>query len=190
MLVDIQQFTWYIHLNKSTTGGSMKYLSLLSMVILIIIGCGKGENGNTSGKEIKDLTPDKWADQVYAIYEKSIVKLDEIIGTKPAITDELKKQVTILKNSIIDECIPLGKARARMSEADQKMCSAKLGLKLDRIASNPAWARTQNDARMFYSKTDAQFGLLVASFNIITQYAQFELLTKQEPAEAKRLGIE
>jgi len=28
------------------------------------------------------------------------------------------------------------------------------------------------------------------SFNIITQYANFDLLKKQEPEEAKRLGIQ
>jgi hypothetical protein len=168
----------------------MKYLSSLMLVILILVGCGKGESNNSSNKETKDITPDNWVDQVYAIYEKSIMKLDEIIGSKPGITDELKKKVTDLKNSTIDEFLPLGKARIKMSDPDQKLCSAKLSLKLDRIASNPAWARTQNDARMFYNKTDAQFGLLVASFNIITQYAQFELLKKQEPTEAKRLGIE
>lgn len=167
----------------------MKHLFFTALVMAILIGCGSGDGGS-SKKDLKNITPDDWAGEVFSLYEKSIVKLDELIGTKPALNDELKKKVADLKNSIVDELIPLGKARAAMSETDQKLCSAKLELKLERITGNPAWGRALNDARPFYSKKDNDFGILIGSFNIITQYAQLELLKRQEPKEAARLGIQ
>ena len=77
-----------------------------------------------------------------------------------------------------------------MSEYDQKTSSDQLGVKINNIARNPAWGRTQNEARIHYAKIDAELAALIGSFNIITQYSQFELIKKQEPAEAERLGIE
>ena len=42
--------------------------------------------------------------------------------------------------------------------------------------------------RAYFSK-DQEFHKLLTSFNIIGQYASFDLLKKQEPKEAARLGI-
>jgi uncharacterized protein YdbL (DUF1318 family) len=36
---------------------------------------------------------------------------------------------------------------------------------------------------------DANLGKIIKDFNIITQYALFDLLKKQSPKEAERLGI-
>ena len=41
-----------------------------------------------------------------------------------------------------------------------------------------------------YAQMDREFGNLLASFNVLSQYASFDLLKKQLPEEAKRLGID
>jgi len=41
-----------------------------------------------------------------------------------------------------------------------------------------------------YPEDDLAFKNLLASFNILTQYADFDLLKQQAPEEAARLGIE
>jgi len=167
----------------------MKFLFFIAILVLNFIGCGKNESNSNSNSETEKISPEKWADKVYSVYEKAIIKLDEIIGNKPPISESLKKKVLELKNSIIDEMILLGKERDKMNELDKKLSSAKLSLKLDRIASNPSWSRTINDARSFYFKLDPDFANMISKFNIITQYSQFELLKKQEPKEAERIGI-
>jgi hypothetical protein len=41
-----------------------------------------------------------------------------------------------------------------------------------------------------FNSTDPALAKELTSLNVITQYAFFELLQKQEPEEAKRLGID
>ena len=43
-------------------------------------------------------------------------------------------------------------------------------------------------AHSHYMSTE--IGNLIAEFNVITQYANFDLLKQQAPTEAKRLGIQ
>ena len=49
---------------------------------------------------------------------------------------------------------------------------------------------TFREGHKHYAGLDMNLSNLIASFNIITQYAIFDLLKKQNSAEAKRLGIE
>ena len=46
-----------------------------------------------------------------------------------------------------------------------------------------------SEGQQFYMKKDPNLGKLIKDFNIITQYAFFDLLKKQDPKEAERLGI-
>jgi|GEM_PF-1407620 len=168
----------------------MKQFILLAALMVFFAGCNNGQTTPKSEKKMKKLSTLEWAGEVYAIYEESMNELDALTGEKPEATPELKENVKALKNSIIDKMIPYGKMRAGMSEYDQKTSSDQLGVKINNIARNPAWGRTQNEARIHYAKIDAELAALIGSFNIITQYSQFELIKKQEPAEAERLGIE
>ena len=42
----------------------------------------------------------------------------------------------------------------------------------------------------YFDSTDAELYSLITSFNIIGQYANFDLLRQQEPDEAARLGVD
>jgi hypothetical protein len=46
-----------------------------------------------------------------------------------------------------------------------------------------------NSAMDHYRPQDREFANFIASFNVLTQYAFFDLLRQQEPGEAQRLGV-
>jgi len=135
------------------------------------------------------MTAEIYAQDVYAIWEKSIIDLDNIIGTKPEFTDELSDKVSKLKEETIQQLLPYGKEHALQTEQDQKTWSNKLVMKMDKLASVPAWNNTMNVCYKHYIAINTKFGSLIASFNVITQYADYALLKKQLPDEAQRLGI-
>ena len=76
-----------------------------------------------------------------------------------------------------------------MSAADRAQVEAKVSSSFSQAASTD-WYKAYAKTTTFYTTEDAELGRHVQSFNIITQYAFFELLRKQEPAEAQRLGIQ
>ena len=45
------------------------------------------------------------------------------------------------------------------------------------------------EGQAYYQAQDLELGNLIAAVNIITQYANFDLLRGQEPEEAARLGL-
>ncbi len=167
----------------------MKQLIITVALMVFFAGCNNGQTNKNQEKKMKKLNSLEWAEAVYAIYDDCITELDGLVGEKPEPDAALKEKVETLKVSVISRLLPLGAMRAEMAESDQKSASAQLGSKMIGISKNPGWGRTQNDARIHYAKSDPGLAALIASFNIITQYAQYELLKKQEPAEAERLGL-
>jgi len=168
----------------------MKQLFLLSAMFILFSGCNNGQTNAKSGQKMKKFSTLEWAGEVYAIYEDSYNQLDVLLGQKPDFTPKLTEEVKAIKASVIEKMLSLGKIRAGWNEADQKTSSDQLGVKIFNISRNPAWPRVNNEARIYYAKIDPEIAVLISSFNIITQYSQFELLKKQEPLEAERLGIE
>ena len=53
-----------------------------------------------------------------------------------------------------------------------------------------AWPASVQGQQGELAKTHRELANEIAQFNVITQYANFELLKKQLPEEAERLGIE
>jgi hypothetical protein len=168
----------------------MKQLFLLAAMVILFAGCNNGQTNTKSDQKMKKLSTLEWAGAVYAVYEDSYNQLDALLGQKPAYTPKLKEDAKAIKASVIEKLIPYGKMRAEWSEADQQKSSDQLSAKMFDISRNPAWMRVGNEARMYYAKEDPELATLLNSMNIITQYAQFELLKKQEPVEAERLGIQ
>jgi len=148
---------------------------------------GSGEQKGSGKTKVKN--PDAFAEAVFDLYNKSIISLFDLVGSKPELTDDLREKVAKHKAATIDEMVKLGHARAKMNEDDQRSCSARLERKISQVAREQ-WSGVMNDAVPHYRKIDRAFADELSSFNIITQYSQFELLKKQLPAEAQRLGIE
>lgn len=168
----------------------MKQLFLLAAMVILFAGCNNGQTNIKSDQKMKKLSTLEWAGEVYAVYEDSYNQLDALLGQMPAYEPKLKEDAKAIKALAIEKLIPYGKMRAEWSEADQKTSSDQLSVKIFNISRNPAWPRVNNEARIHYAKEDPELATLISSMNIVTQYAQFELLKKQEPVEAERLGIQ
>ncbi len=101
--------------------------------------------------------------------------------------EEARGMLGDMKNWTIELMVDLGREREAMSEEDRAVVDRILS---ERITSIPAdLFREYQEGQIFY-KEDSDLFKLIADFNIITQYANFDLLKKQLPDEAVRLGIE
>ncbi|MBN1939287.1 MAG: hypothetical protein JW843_06865 [Candidatus Aminicenantes bacterium] len=100
---------------------------------------------------------------------------------------ELHPMLLDMKAGTIDIMVGLGKEREAMSAQDRAMVDQVLSNRITLIRTD-LFKRYQ-DGQAHY-KDDKELFNLIAEFNIITQYANFDLLKKQRPEEAKRLGIE
>jgi hypothetical protein len=119
-------------------------------------------------------------------YIETLKQVVAMLNDKPPAADA-RAMLGDMKNWTIELMVNLGREREALSVADR----AKVDMVLnDRIAAVPADLFKEYQAGQAYYKDDRELFQLIADFNIITQYANFELLKKQLPEEAKRLGIE
>lgn len=101
--------------------------------------------------------------------------------------EELKTMLKEMKTGTIDIMVGLGKEREALSPEDRAVVDSVINR---RIASVPMdLFNALRDGQTHY-KDDAELFNLIADFNIISQYANFDLLKKQLPEEALRLGIQ
>lgn len=174
------------------------FLPLLLSLALLFSACGGGGEENSevareSGEQVadtpakKELSPTEIGDKVGDLYWNAMQDITELLKEKPD-ASTVTPQVEELKESYVRKLVELGKLREYLSDADKGMVDSKLSQKVY-SANNQPWYATFNEVQMHYF-SNKEFHKIVISFNIITQYAAFELLKKQEPEEAQRLGIE
>ena len=132
------------------------------------------------------MTPKELGDKIGAVYVGSLEAVTKLLENKPEAATALP-QVKELKEQTIQQLVELGKQREALSAAYRASVDNAISSALMKI-SNEAWYKTYNDLSSYYFK-DQDLQKPLASFNIIGQYANFDLLKKQEPAEAQRLGI-
>lgn len=135
----------------------------------------------------KEQTPQELGDEIGKVYVGALEEVTKLVENKPAAA-EVKAKVEALKEKYIQQLVELGKKREALSEADRKTVTSRLSMALSAMGSAP-WYTTFSEAVSYYNKEDSDLSAMLASFNIIGQYAQFELLRQQEPAEAERLGV-
>jgi hypothetical protein len=119
-------------------------------------------------------------------YVETLKQVVTILRDKPAPEDALS-MLTDMKNWTIDLMVGLGKERAALSEEDRAVVDRVLGNKITSVS--PELFKEYQDGQAYY-KDQADLFALIADFNIITQYANFDLLKTQHPQEAERLGIQ
>jgi hypothetical protein len=181
--------------------------TLLSLMIVLIsialclTACGGGapaqpaasSGGNalaeptTAPAQPKEQTPQELGNEIGKVYVGALEDVTKLVESKPAAA-EVKAKVAELKEKAIQQLVELGKKREAMSEADRQTVTNRISMALSSIGS-AAWYTKFSEAVSYYNKEDSDLSTMLASFNIIGQYAQFELLKQQEPKEAERLGI-
>jgi len=131
-------------------------------------------------------TAENLGKKIGSSYIETLKQIVAMLNDKPAAA-EAKAMLTDMKNWTIELMVNLGKEREALSADDRATADRVLS---NRIAGVSPDLFKEYQAGQAYYKDDKELFNLIADFNIITQYANFDLLKKQLPEEAKRLGIQ
>ena len=171
-------------------------LFLLLGLGLALLACGGGDSSPSASDAAKatatpsggrNLTPEQLGAEIGDLYVRALSEVTDLLKATPEASG-VRDRVQQLRESYITRLVALGRAREAMNAAQRATVDSIILQKISAIGSQ-SWYATYGQVQQYYMK-DADFSKLVVSFNIIGQYANFDLLKKQEPAEAKRLGIE
>ncbi|MFH0916055.1 MAG: hypothetical protein V1912_06355 [bacterium] len=121
-------------------------------------------------------------------WSEAIQRLAALLESKPEAA-AVRSQVEQLKDEYIGKLVELGRQREALSTGDRAQAGLRTEAALE-AAGDEAWYMSYKTLYENYSGGDQEFANLLASFNILTQYADFELLKQQAPEEAARLGVE
>ena len=164
------------------------------LLIMAFLAAGCSGNGREEGEvktadsaKVEKMTPADLGKAVADNYVEVMNKVIELLKDKPPV-EEVKPKVETLKETYIQKFVALGERRESFTQAERASADSRISMGVMQI---PGATYTQySDIQRYYMQENLEMGNLIASFNIITQYASFELLKKQEPQEAERLGIE
>lgn len=117
-------------------------------------------------------------------YTEAIAIVVDILKPLPE-AGLVKQQLTLVKEDFIKQMYVLGLQREALdagvrSSVDRFVQNGISSIPLD------LYETYQEISRHYMN---SEIASLIADFNIITQYANFDLLKQQSPEEAKRLGI-
>ena len=147
--------------------------------------------------EAKALAPGQaWAEKVAACYLDALK--ETVAATEGATAAEALPKLKAMKEKCIAALLPLGRKREGMDKAARSLAELAIHSKLwgqEGVGKTEDFKKylqlANGPFNVAKAKTaeEKEAAALVTSVNIITQYAHFELLKKQEPKEAERLGI-
>jgi hypothetical protein len=174
---------------------------LLVSLGVVLAGCGGGSSGTattatTAAGETTTTTAGTAAmsgtdlgEAVGATWAEAMQKLNALLADQPE-ASAVQSQLEALKEEYIQKMVAYGQQRLALDSAAQAEATAATSAALN-AAANADWYTTYNSnwEAYTYISGDVDFTNLLASFNTLTQYADFELLKKQNPDEASRLGI-
>jgi hypothetical protein len=153
----------------------------IALVLVLTLLCGL-----SSMTLAQAQSPDDLGKAIFNNYLEALKKLNDLTKARPEPAD-LTPKVAALKEETIKKMVELGQKVAKLDEAGKKQAEAKVSMA---FGSTPMDVfKPFSEAQQFYVAKDANLGNAIKDFNIITQYAFFDLLKKQAPKEAERLGI-
>ena len=140
-----------------------------------------------SGKETSSaMTPEQLGKAIADVYVKCMTKVTDMTAEKEDVSI-LKPKLETYQEEVISKLVELGKKREAMGIDDRATVDRNISAGFSAL---PREIYTRyNEGYKHYAGVDRETGNLIASFNTITQYANFDLLKKQNPKEAERLGI-
>lgn len=173
----------------------------VTSLALVAAGCGGSEEGNAAASSAADLgssttvlassestaaqmEPAELGGRIGEMYLRAIEDLVGLLRDRPSGPAALTN-LEELKEGYVQDLVALGRLREALSPAERDAVDAAIRATSGAISQDlfTEYQEIQAD----YFPVDAQLAELVSSFNIITQYANFDLLAEQEPEEAARL---
>jgi hypothetical protein len=155
---------------------------LAGVLTLILCGCDKKGGGGEAPSNPAEL-----GKKIAADHQAMMKELDGILEGKPA-PDALRPKIADLKKKYIQLHVASGKQRESLTPEDRQKCDGALRSAL--FSMDRETLKTLQAAVSEVRKQDNDLANELSSFNTLTQYAAYELLKKQLPEEAKRLGIQ
>lgn len=182
-------------------GSQQMRRSMIAVVTLALVAAGCGDSGEGATAEpaapapattvvaptepdSAPMTPTELGDRIGVRYVEAVEELVALLRDRPSGATTLAG-VQELKERFVQEFVELGRVRQALNAADRATVDARIGAGIGGIS--PDLFAEYQQLQADYLTTDAAIAEIVASFNIITQYANFDLLQQQEPAEAARL---
>ncbi len=172
-------------------------LPLSFFAFLVILGMAVSSCGSSGPKpgsedvagEVKpiELTPEEVGKKISDLYSRALEEVGTIVKDSPP-ASEVGPKLAQLKEKYVLELVELGKKREAMEEADRSKLDLNIRIGLQALYGDPVYTVYSEAVNTYFQ--DEEVRELLADFNILTQYASFELLKQQEPEEAARLGIQ
>ena len=132
-------------------------------------------------------TPRALGEAIGMTYQEMLAELATLVDGNPE-PSAVSTGVADLKGRTVQKMIAWGRLRDVLTPANRQVVDAATLSTLQR--TDKAHWQAFTDATNHYRTLDNGLANTIASLNIVTQYAAFELLKEQSPDEAKRLGIE
>ena len=131
-------------------------------------------------------TPKAMGEVVATLYVDTMKSVTEAVEGRPEAA-EVRPELERIKAEAVERLVELGRKREALDDADKAVFDRQVRGAMRGVQGEVFQAFSE--AHKHYMEADRELGDLLASFNVITQYAAFELLKKQEPEEYERLGL-
>lgn len=171
-------------------------LLLSAGLLATLSACGDGEAAPGTASSENTLvaqaeTPQEVGEAIKAVYVDAIQQTAALLTDRPP-AEEVEPRMRALHDATVEQLVALGHKREAMSAADRAVVDRPV--KLISIDADFMEAfQVYSQAERAYAAQPGAPGYdlyqMIRGMNIITQYAFFELLREQEPAEAQRLGV-
>lgn len=183
---------------RRMTRGAGIVLALVAGLALPVVHGGTkvpdGDKPMAAGATSEPAAKKGWGERVFDVYQSGLKEIVAALEKAPPAAEALPKAKAI-KQKCIEALVPLGREREAMDASAKAQGQSQLMMKmmgLDRSDTYKAYAKlvgeTYSVAKM-KTPEEKELSKIITDMNIITQYAHFELLKKQDPKEAERLGI-
>lgn len=161
-----------------------KNQSLLAVAICLAIStiaC------NSSKAVTNPETPTELGEAITSVRNQVIQDMKSALEGYPD-APKVKAELQKIKDDAIPKLVEYGKVHNKMSPEKKKQTEDLVKAGYAKVA--PDVYKFLNDAGWHYRPTDNDLANMISELQIVTQYAFYDLLKKQRPQEATRLGIE
>jgi uncharacterized protein YeeX (DUF496 family) len=176
----------------------LKLFILVIVISAVAFGCGRDKEQSAKTETVEkaapakeersaEMSPTELGQKIADLYVKAMTELTDTLKDKPSV-DEVRPKIEAMREDYIAKLVEFGRKREALDSSGKATVDSQLRMKMNSLNSDPMF-NTFNEIQQYYFK-NREFHKIIMSFNIITQYADFDLLKKQEPEEAKRLGIQ
>ncbi len=178
---------------------AIKLVSLWLVLAVAGFACSGGSGNNASetteravqavpaqAEAKAELTPTEIGQKVGDLYVQAMSDLVDSLKNKP-VASEVKDKITAMREDYIQQLVQFGRMRESLDQSGRSQVDLQIRIKTNSF--NKDDFDVFNDIQQHYFN-ERDFHKVIMSFNIITQYASFDLLKKQAPEEAARLGIQ